>query len=423
MKGSRLFIMCILAFLLVMFAVEYRLPKKFVWIPTYNSSDKQPFGCAIFDSVLTTSLPNGYSLSQETFYQLLEDTASKKGILVIAKDLSLGSVDVEALMELAERGNKIMLVASSFSKYLCDTLKFGYSHSYFNGAVFKKNVASMLERRSLYWIGDSTVYSKQAFRFYPQLCNGHFLRCDSLPMTALAQKNLTSDMDYEVANMDSLPVYRNYHPLVAFSRAVGEGEVILVSTPLLFTNYGVLDGDNATYLFRLLSRMKGLPIVRTEAYFEEIPEDQQSPLRYFLSQRPLRWGVYLTMITLVLFMIFTARRKQRPIPVMKEPVNKGLEFTELIGTLYYQKKNYADLVCKKFIYFAEELRRSIQVDVEDDSDDNGLCHRIALKTGLEEEKMRTFFRSLRPVIRGDREISEESMKVYIDGMNEIINHL
>lgn len=281
----------------------------------------------------------------------------------------------------------------------------------------------MLERRSLYWIGDSTVYSKQAFRFYPQLCNGHFLRCDSLPMTALAEKDMTSDINYEVFNMDSLPIYRSYHPFVAFSRAVGEGEVILVSTPLLFTNYGILDGDNATYLFRLLSQMKGLPIVRTEAYFEEIPEQQQSPLRYFLSQRPLRWGVYLTMITLVLFMIFTARRRQRPIPVMKEPVNKGLEFTELIGTLYYQKKNYADLVCKKFIYFAEELRRSIQVDVEDDSDDNGLCHRIALKTGLEEEKMRTFFRSLRPVIRGDREISEESMKVYIDGMNEIINHL
>lgn len=423
MKGSRLFVVCILAFLLVMFAVEYRLPKKFVWTPTYSRYDKQPFGCALFDSILSVSLPDGYSLSQETFYQLSEDTVNKKGILVIAKDLSLDDFDVEALIELAERGNKIMLVASSFGNYLCDTLKFECSYSYFNGAMFKKTVASMLEHDSLYWVGDSTVYSNRLFRFYPQLCKGHFLRCDSLPMKTLVQKNLTGDMNYEVANMDSLPVYRNYHPLVAFSRPVGEGEVILVSTPLLFTNYGMLDGDNATYLFRLLSQMKGLPLVRTEAYLDEIPEDQQSPLRYFLSQRPLWWAVYLTVITLVLFMIFTARRRQRAIPVIKEPVNKGLEFTELIGTLYYQKKNHADLVCKKFTYFAEELRRSIQVDVEDDSDDNVLCHRISMKTGMEKEKVQAFFRSLRPVIRGDREISEESMKVYIDGMNEIINHL
>lgn len=41
-----------------------------------------------------------------------------------------------------------------------------------------------------------------------------------------------------------------------------------------------------------------------------------------------------------------------------------MEFTELIGTLYFQKKDHADLVHKKYIYFAEELRREIQVDVE-----------------------------------------------------------
>ena len=88
------------------------------------------------------------------------------------------------------------------------------------------------------------------------------------------------------------------------------------------------------------------------------------------------------MLVLVLFMVFTARRRQRAIPVIREPANRNLEFAELIGTLYYQKKNHADLVRKKFIYFAESLRRNIQVDVEDDSDDNALSRRISGKQGL-----------------------------------------
>ena len=66
MKGSRWFIIFIVAFLLVMFAVEYHLPKKFVWTPTFSHYDKQPLGCAVLESLLSSSLPNGYSISNET---------------------------------------------------------------------------------------------------------------------------------------------------------------------------------------------------------------------------------------------------------------------------------------------------------------------------------------------------------------------
>lgn len=165
---------------------------------------------------------------------------------------------------------------------------------------------------------------------------------------------------------------------VAIRRPVGKGEIILISTPLLFTNYGMLDGNNAAYIFRLLSLAKDLPLYRTEAY-TKAEYEQQSPFRYFLSQTALRWGLYLTMFTILLFMIFTARRRQRPIPVIRRPENRTLEFTELIGTLYFQKKGHGDLIRKKFTYFAEALRREIQIDVEDDSNDTLLCRKIAAR--------------------------------------------
>lgn len=110
---------------------------------------------------------------------------------------------------------------------------------------------------------------------------------------------------------------------VAMTCPVGKGEVILVSTPLIFTNYGILDGNNSAYIFRLLSQMGEFPVVRTEGYVKETAETQQSPFRYLLSRQPLRWALYLTMIAILLFMIFTARRRQRVIPVIREPENKS----------------------------------------------------------------------------------------------------
>lgn len=409
MKGSRWFIIFIAAFLLLMFAVEYHLPKKFVWTPTFSHFDSQPFGCALFDSLLSSSLTSGYSLSKESFYQLEQnDSATQRGILVIAKDLKLTSMDVEAVLKMVERGNKVMLVSTSFGHSLEDTLKFQCSYSFFNPMEFKKQATALLERDSICWVGDSTVYPRQMFRVYPQFCKSSFKDEGLLPIRQLAKKGVSEE-------------YQIDHPLVAFVRPWGKGELILVSTPLLFTNYGILDGQNATYLFRILSQMGELPIVRSEAYMKETAQEQQSLFRYLLSQRPLRWALYLTMISILLFMVFTARRRQRVVPVIREPANKSLEFIELIGTLYYQKKDHADLVRKKFTYFAEVMRREVQVDVEEVEGDERSFHRIAQKTGMDAEDVGRFIREVRPVVYGGYTISDDDMKRLIDKMNEIMN--
>lgn len=422
MKASRWFIVFIVAFLLIMFAIEYNLPKKFVWTPTFSHYDEQPLGCALFDSLLSSSLPHGYSLSKETFYQMEEDTVDKMGILVIANTLSMVKADVNALLKMAERGNKIMLVSNNYPKLLEDTLGFYCTYSHFNAAAFRKYASSIFRKDSIYWVADS-VYSRQLYRCYPQFCNSSFRRYDSKVIRKLAEKDMTDAIGDALADSDSVKVYSNYHPLLAMARPWGEGEIILVSTPLLFTNYGVLDGNNANYIFRLLSQMGELPIVRSEGYMKATAQVQQSPLRYLLAHQALRWALYLTMITILLFMIFTAKRRQRAIPVVREPANKSLEFTELIGTLYFQKKDHVDLVRKKFAYLAEELRREIQVDIEEVADDKRSFERIARKTGMDAGEIAEFIHEVRPVLYGGRVIDSEQMKVFIDKMNEIINHI
>lgn len=402
MKGSHWFVIGMVLLLGVMFLVEYHLPKKFVWTPTFGHYDRQPFGCALFDEMVGNAWPGEYALTKETLYQLAtEDSTKKRAILMVAENLMLTEADTDALLGMAARGSKIMLVSYTFGGELSDTLRFKSTWGDFSLSALKAYATNRLKRDSLQWVGDPDVYASRSFQCYPQLCGSYLIERDS-SATVLVQRD------------DSLAI--------AVSYRVGEGEVILVTTPLLFTNYGVVDGDNAAYILRLLSRMQGLPLLRTEGY-GVTAQGQQSPFRYFLSQPPLRWGLYLTMITLVLFMVFTARRRQRVIPVVRRPDNKAMEFTELIGTLYFEKKDHADLVRKKFTYFAEALRRNIQVNVEEDGDDVALCHKIARKTGMKEEDVTRLFRCLRPVIRGEAKLDEWQMREYIDQMNKLMNQL
>ena len=167
MKGSHWFIIFIVAFLVIMFAVEYHLPKKFVWTPTFGHYDDQPFGCAVFDSLLSASLPNGYTLSKKTFYQLEEeDTLHSRGILAVAHDMALTDIDVKSLLKMAERGNKVMLTSTMFSRYLKDTLNFESYRFYFSPLALKKYATSLLAKDSLCWVGDSAVYSPRTFYLF-----------------------------------------------------------------------------------------------------------------------------------------------------------------------------------------------------------------------------------------------------------------
>ena len=82
-----------------------------------------------------------------------------------------------------------------------------------------------------------------------------------------------------------------------------------------------------------MSQFRGLPIVRTEAYTPQAEINEETPLRFWLQNEPLRWAAYLTIAGLLLFCVFYARRRQRVIPVVEEPKNRSLEFVKLIGTL------------------------------------------------------------------------------------------
>lgn len=457
MKSSRNFLFAMLVLFVLFCLLQVNLPKKFVWSPTFSHVDKQPLGCFVFDSVLAQSLPNGYHVTKKTFFQLDQEHAKEKiSVLMVVNQQDLKQLDVKYLCNIARRGGKVMVVASSSfddgrnaDTVVVDELERTFKVRIEDGMYFSlRGILAGLKAHdndmydTIYWNNRETMYAAQSYRMFYNMVGGT-LFVDSVPkVKRLAYTLSTAGYDYK---LDSLYVgdFTGFDTIVdekerieridtfaikkipvAVSVPYGKGEVIFVSSPLLFTNYGMLEGNTSVYIFRLMSYLADLPVYRTEAYVktDAMLVAEQSPFREFIKRPPLRWALYLALLGVVLFMIFTARRRQRVIPIMSKPANRSLEFIQLIGTLYYQRKDHVNLVRKKFKLFAEELRKTAGVDISDVNTDDSEYLLLAEKTGMNSDRLKKVIRQIRLVLHSEGNISVEEMRSLIDAMDTIVRH-
>lgn len=430
MKGNRMFIIIITVMIIVLFMLQLQMPKQFSWTPTFGHDDRDPFGCYVVDSVLSQTMPKGYRVNSKTLYQLSHEEG-RQGVLIVTDNLNLKELDYISIKKILKHGGTVMIVGEENYYGDLDTTmvkNFGFclsgNNETFDLASLKESIKtfSPATKDTIDWNGLFYIFGERNYPVYGSLMTSR------VRMDKVRDVDLLAYYNKEVSYADSQETTETWHnqpSLLVAGRTIGRGKVILAACPLVFTNYGMLTGNTAEYIHRLMSLMQDVPVTRTETYMEtpQMAESQQSPFRYFLSQPSLMWALYLSLLTVLIFMIFTARRRQRVIPVMKEPENKSLEFVQLIGTLYYQKHDNTDLVRKKFVYFAEELRRRLMIDVADTNDNDHTFTVLSRNTGMAYEEVATIIKNLRLAYYYEGKISSGEMRKYIDQMNEIIRKI
>ena len=247
MSNRTKFIIGVVLLLCIVFGIEYRSSRKFVWIPTFSHTDAQPFGCMLFDSVMQASMPHGYSVTKKTIWQLRRDSifTQRKSLLVATED-DIFKPEIRDLFSLAEEGHIVLIAAKSISA-LTDTLKIDYHYnSYLN---ISKQVGNNLEKDELRWIWNLGDYYGHPLSvdLYSQLIPFTLEGNDSVACDTLASLIVYNDEDGE-EQLDERPV------ALSFKR--GKGELILVSAPLLFTNYMTISGRCSLMQARLMDCLK-----------------------------------------------------------------------------------------------------------------------------------------------------------------------
>jgi hypothetical protein len=284
---------------------------------------------------------------------------------------------------LADEGNTVM-VATTYLNEWADTL--GFDFRWNNSFILSEVAGNNLEKDTLKWVSDmpkDSVYAQVPLwqSVYPQMIERTLLLPDSVPHDNLLIYNGTREGD-------------SVCEPVAVSFSIGSGELILVSSPLLLTNYMTLDGNGSALQGRLMNRLKANPIIRTEAYMSVTAQEESSPFYVLLREPPLRWALYLTFLGILLFCVFTARRRQRVIPVKKPLKNGQLEFVKQIGNLYYRNRATDSIIVKKHKFLTHKLRQTLHVDITEKGELEENSKKISAYTGLSSDEVKRIISSI-----------------------------
>jgi len=365
-------------------ALKLLSPRTLDWTITFHHQDKNPFGAYALDQLINSIFAeNKIQQSNYTLYELYDTLQRPSNFITIATSFAPGKEDVEALLKNIEKGGTAFISAQYFRGHFADTLSISTSDYFFEGelrTVFNRNDSTGISFKN------REVKQQSEYSFPRKNVHNYFNALDTVRTQLVA----TNDLDLPV----SLKV------------SWGKGFLYLNSTPLAFTNAYLLNGQNAEFASLSLSHLPDQTTYWTEFYHLGRLE-AQTPLRFILTNEPLSWAYYIGILSIVLFMIFEARRRQRIIPIIKPLANTSLEFVQTIGNLYYQSADHKNIAEKRIAFLLEQLRSKYGINAHQVNEHSILT--LARKTGNEEDDVRELFKLIK-VIQGKNQITESELK-------------
>lgn len=369
-RTIKIYVGLLILFLGLIAFIELTKERPINWKPTYNERHKIPFGTYIFheelenvfsDKEFTDVRKTPYEFF-DAYYNWEEDEYTTTGNFIhIAQYSEMDDISAQELLDFVSYGNTVFMSSNYFPKRLKDSLGFNTTNEY------------DLKGDS-YFTLTNPRFKTDSITIDRGINNFHFSKLD---------KSITTVLGHQTFDSIAFP---NFVKVKHY-----DGQFLLHLQPIAFTNYSLLKKNNKKY---------------TEAVLGYLPEDNiyynslnkantnvsGSKLRFILSQDALRYAWYLGLISLFLFLIFNAKRRQRIVKEIKPHENTTVAFTKTIGNLYYETKDHNNLVEKKITYFLEYLRRVYFLDTQ--VLDERFTKLLIQKSGKDKEQIQQLVKSI-----------------------------
>lgn len=328
---NKKFIGIVLIYSAVVFLLIVLIPRKINWTDFFTSSSREPYGLYIFKE-LADNIFSKIEQREEAIYSLEDVLDEEENYIFITDNLRFSTDERNNLLEWIAEGNNAFIASKAFTGDLLDTLnlqrKFIYkAHDHFN----KSDLIVQSVQQDY-----SFSYSKQ-FNLVG-LVNKYDSLASSFPIAV---------------NVSDAP-YDNNLPIV-IQRDIGKGSIYLCTLPYAFTNYYLVNENNYQFAQDILSFLPDNTTYWDTYYKPQLTK--KPPLTVFLNTKAFRWASYLGLTLLLMHMLFSIKRKQRVIPIIKPPENRSLEFTKTIGDLYHNTYDLRDLMIKMEKHFKEYVRQ------------------------------------------------------------------
>ncbi len=378
MKRPNTYIVVLSLLFIVAIVVQLTRPKPVSWENSFARQDRIPFGGYILYDLLPELFPSSkVEIASMPIYNTFGEAWHENATyMVLNLSFTPDDLDLEELLEFVEDGNRVFVAAQSFSDGFADTL----------GFEVQRAIALPLQDSVELMLVNPALGSPNPYRYQKNIVTSHFSRFDTAKSVVLGTTSRGE------VNYIRLPY--------------GQGEFFISTVPYAFTNYNLVHRNNAEYAFGALAYLPDGGTLIWDEYYKVGRRLVRTPLRYILSQEPLRWAYYLTMAAVLLFIVFMGRRRQRIIPEIRPLPNTTLEFVETVGQLYYQHGDHKNIAEKRIVYLLEHIRSRFGVNTGER--DEGFYHAVSARSGADLDMVKGLFGYIDDILQRET-INEETL--------------
>lgn len=374
LKGNKKYIFILVVCFTLLIVLQWLSPKPINWNLSYIKKDKIPFGTSALYEELSALFPT-QTITNATLpiYNTLNLNGIKNhNYIIINNVFKPDTLDTRELLKFAAEGNTVFVAANYFDGKFADSLKLKTDDYFDLGTNFNKDSAAINKITKQYdtvKINFSNPSLKKAVNYsYVKGFEGTYLESfDTLRSKVIG---LTNGKEINFISIK-----------------MGKGQIFINTNPEAFCNYHFVS-KNMSYVFGALSCLPNQSIIWDE-YYKAGNNKTDSPLRVIFNNPLLRNAYYLLLLSLIIFILFGIKRKQRIIPIIEPYRNTTLQFVDIVGTLYYQAGNHKNVADKKITYFLEFIRSAFQVKTT--IYDDLFIERISNLSGIEKQKVHDLF--------------------------------
>lgn len=415
-KKTKRYLYIIFGVVGVLLLLEIITPQPLSWQKSYTSGDKIPYGAFVLYNQLDDLFDNqieSVKIDPVSFLKLHKDDTAANYIF-INDYLTFDKTEVDYLMKFAARGNKVFVSTESVTGAFGDSLKLASNRNYnyyeedtvrvrLNNPTFE-NRSYIYQKGSNYrhFVSYDTTITTVLGEVLPFEPFKGYLNKITAKKTDTTQGNTKKIIESAIEKSKSRKV-----PQANFIELkVGDGAIYYHLNPIAFTNYYMLQKGKEQYVAEVFSYLNDGPV-----YFDDYGKSGRrvvtSPLRFVLSNAALKWSWYITLLSILLYFIFKAKREQRAVPVILPLENSTVEFTKTIGNLYFQTGDNSGIVQKKINFLLQKLRSTYFVST--DQMDDVFIKRLSVKAGRSLEQTKDLIEYIK-MLRGISKHSDFELK-------------
>jgi hypothetical protein len=386
MKDLKIYLTIAFSLLIVYCVIQYNRPKPIDWNPTYLNTDKIPYGTYVAYHQLNDIFPGAtIRSSRQPVYNTLSDTLWENkyqlgSYLIVAPKVDLDEYDYKLMLNYIEKGNAVFIATFYVNQFLKDKLKLN---------INSERSLSITKKTKLNFTNPA-LNSPKYYAFDRQIGAQYFSKFDTSKAVVLGKNE----------NQHSNFIRYQF----------GKGYLYLMPSPDYFINYNLLKQAGNDYAAKALSYLPTKGEIIWDEYFSAGAEGVgDSPMRVFLSHQELKWAYFIALFSMLFFVLYEVKRRQRIIPIADPLQNTTVDFVKVVGQVYYQQRNNLNIASKKVAFFLEHIRSRYQLKTN--SIDREFVKTLTSKSGVNADLIEQIFKHIDDVQNGKQMNDKELIKL------------